>query len=106
MITLIFGPVFFPFIISKVHLCLQSPASEAASQCFILTPSESFRFSQSILRNQTLPSSPLVVGHLKEEKKPVISTIQNQTVLFVPHLDLCVKASNTPARPLKHNFTN
>lgn len=33
-----------------------------------------------------------------------MSTIQNQTVLFVPHLDLCVKASNTPAHPLKHNF--
>lgn len=33
-----------------------------------------------------------------------MSTIQNQTVLFVPHLDPCVKASNTLARQLKHNF--
>uniref|UniRef100_G3N5B0 Uncharacterized protein n=1 Tax=Gasterosteus aculeatus TaxID=69293 RepID=G3N5B0_GASAC len=30
-----------------------------------------------------------------------MSTIQNQTVLFVPHLDLCEK---TPSHPLKHNF--
>lgn len=33
-----------------------------------------------------------------------MSAIQNQTVLFVPHLDLFVKASNTLASPFKHNF--
>lgn len=33
-----------------------------------------------------------------------MSTIQKSNSAFVPHIDLCIKASNTFARPLKHNF--
>lgn len=111
-------PSFLSFNIQSVHLSLlQSSTSEAAkSVCFISTQSKNLTFSQSILRNQTLLSSPLAMGSLKrkkrksktKQKKNLISTIQNQTVLFfvvvVPHIDLCVKASNSLARPTQTQF--
>lgn len=101
--TLIFGPVFFPFIIQNVYLYIFHFWS-SKSVCLISAQSESLAFHSLFLGNQTLLSSLLVMGSLKRKKETVMSTIQNQTVLFVPHIDLCVKASNTLARPLKHNF--